>query len=155
MRRAVIIFVVSVLFFAKTSYCQEPAIIDSILCQKAEAQYPGTKEKVEGAIIRINFNRPVECAIYEISDPYRIVVKPSTEVYAGFKEQKIELSEGIVKEIHVIKSETGAKPKLGEPFYPIDYVVISPVSTVKHKIIQKGNVSSVYLGDIDESADNY
>jgi len=155
MKKAAIIFAVSLLFFAKTSYCEGPAIINNILCQKVEAQYPGTKEKVEGAIVRINFNRPVECVSYEISDPYRIVIKPSDEVYAGFKEQKIELDEGIVKEIHVIKSETDTKAKLGEPFYPIDYIVISPVSTVKHKIAQNGKVTSVYLGDIDENADKY
>lgn len=155
MRKVAAILVIAVLCFAKTSYCQEPAIIDNILCQKVEAQYPGTKEKIEGAIIRINFNRPVECVIYEISDPYRIVIKPSAEVYADFKEQKIELNEGIVKEIHVIKSRIETKSKLGEPFYPIDYVVISPVSTIKHKIVQDGKVTSVYLGDIDENADKY
>lgn len=154
---------------SNVSYCQEeqapqksqpqlqtqetPPVIYDILCQRARARYPDKTEQVTGTIIRINFDRPVECKIFEISDPYRIIVDPSKDVLVNFKERKIDLADGYVSEISVVEAQAPENLKIEKSFYPIDFIVISPKIPVKYKLVQQGNTSSVYLGDIDETID--
>ena len=154
---------------SNVSYCQEkqvpqtsqpqlqtqetPPVIYDILCQRARVKYPDKTEKVAGTIIRINFDRPVECKIYEISDPYRIIVDPSGDVLANFKERKIDLADGYISEISVVETQAPENVKIEKSYYPIDFIVISPKLPVKYKLVQQQNTACVYIGDIDESVD--
>jgi len=126
---------ISVTFvFAAKILAQEPFLLQNVEYQSYDS----------AAKLEIETNRHVECVIYELEDPHRIVIDPLDTVWCDF-EEKVYFEEGVVKSIKFIKGrETPDGP--GSPYYPFDFVTVELRSPYPYKLQENDYILTLNIG---------
>ena len=115
MKRGIWLLAMTVLFVAAQAEAIEPANI--FIIQNIEYQ------SFDGAArLDIETNEHVDYIIYELENPYRIVIDPLDAVWCDF-DQEVYFNEGMVRSIKFVKGrEIPDGPDL--PYYPFDFVTV-------------------------------
>ncbi len=104
------------------------------------------------AKLAIETNKRVDYIVYELEDPYRIVIDPLDTVWCDF-EEAVYFGEGMVKSIKFIKLKDMPDGP-GLPYYPFDFVTVElrnpyPYDLSKRDYVVTLNIRE-YKGEIRE-----
>ena len=115
----------------------EPA--DTFIIQGIEYQSLNGSAKLD-----IETSGHVDYVIYELKDPYRIVIDPLDPVWCDYAES-VYFNEGMVKAIRFIKGRD-VKNGPGLPYYPFDFVTIELVDSYPYRLSEGDYTITLDIG---------
>jgi len=115
----------------------EPA--DTFIIQGIEYQSLNGSAKLD-----IETSGHVDYVIYELEDPYRIVIDPLDPVWCDYAES-VYFNEGMVKAIRFIKGRD-VKDGPGLPYYPFDFVTIELVDSYPYRLSEGDYTITLDIG---------
>lgn len=103
-------------------------------------------QSFEGAAkLEIKTNESINYVVYELQDPYRIIIDPLDAIWCDF-EETIMLGDGMVKSIKFVKGrEMPDGP--GAPFYSFDFVTIELDGPIPYKLYEEEGVVTLNIGE--------
>jgi outer membrane protein TolC len=102
------------------------------------------------AKFQIQTNEPIDYAIYELEDPYRIVIDPLDAIWCDF-EQAVHFKEGLVRSIKFVKGrELPEGP--GSPYYSFDFVTIELQRPFPYEFDEDEHIFTLNIGEEREAA---
>jgi len=84
----------------------------------------------QSSIVAIGSNKELDATIYELHEPYRIVIEPSQGVICEL-EETMEPMDGLIKSISITRDASITLDEAqGEFFYPLKNIIIEPIMTL-------------------------
>lgn len=97
------------------------------------------------ARLQIETNEHVDYIIYELEDPYRIVIDPLDAVWCDF-EEAVYFEEGMIRSIKFVKGrEIPEGP--GLPYYPFDFVAVELIHPYPYKLSENEYIITLNIGE--------
>jgi outer membrane protein TolC len=127
---SIIYIVIFVVFYVHDTALAQPseAVSSYIISDLHHESYPEFSRLVFAS------NSKTDFVVYELQDPYRIVVDLLGVSFCELQEH-VEYDEGLIESVHIIETPYAQKPQgLDKYFYAVDYIIVTPRSVFPYTV---------------------
>jgi outer membrane protein TolC len=137
----IIYVVISLILYSRDTVSAQPSetVSSYIISDLHHESYPEFSRLVFAS------NNNTDFVVYELQDPYRIVVDLLGVSFCELQEY-VEYDEGLIKSINIIETPYAQKPQgLDEYFYAVDYIIVTPRSNFPYTVSSSDNGKIIAL----------